>query len=425
MYRMQETELKKKVAKLPSEPGVYFFMDAKGKILYVGKATSLRDRVKSYLGKDLMETRGLLLVQMMEKAAAIDFIKTDSALEALILEANWIKRSKPYYNTLEKDDRSYNYVIVTKEDFPQVLTMRQKELEMGLNENGILVGQAPASGRFPKIKYMFGPYPFGGQLKAAMKIIRRMFPYRDAKCVPGQGRPCFNRQIGLCPGMCIGMISKEEYSKTIRNIRLFFEGKKKTLLTALKKDMKEAAKRQEFERAGKMRNTIFVLNHINDISLIKEEPKAEENILRFEAYDIAHISGTSVVGVMVAVENGEAKKSDYRKFRIRVNPGVNDTGALKEVLSRRLNHEEWPQPDVILVDGGVAQVNAVQAVLNERRLAIPVIGVTKNERHKPESFIGDAKFVKRHKKEIIIGNSEAHRFAIAYHRNLRGKIRGR
>jgi len=146
-------------------------------------------------------------------------------------------------------------------------------------------------------------------------------------------------------------------------------------------------------------------------------------VIRLEAYDIAHIAGSFVVGVMVVVENGEAKKSDYRKFRIRINPGVNDTGALAEVLARRLNHQEWQLPTAVLVDGGIGQLNSAQAILEAREFDIPIVAVTKNERHQPESFLGDKAFIEAHKKEILLANSEAHRFAIAYHRNIRGKLR--
>ncbi|HVS79722.1 MAG TPA: UvrB/UvrC motif-containing protein [Candidatus Paceibacterota bacterium] len=411
---MNIEELKKKVAEFPTEPGVYFFLNGKKNIIYVGKATSLRDRVRSYFGKDLINSRGPLLVQMVEEATDIKFIQTDSALEALILEANWIRKSKPRYNTREKDDKSYNYVIVTKEDYPLITTVRGRELEM-----------AEMTGGLPwKIKYMFGPYPHGLQLREALKIVRRIFPYRDAKCTPLQGRPCFNRQLGLCPGTCTGEISKAEYGKTIRNLKLFFEGKKRTLLSTLEREMKTAAKKQEFEKAGKLRNTIFALTHIRDIALLKrEEDITDGPVVRLEAYDIAHISGTNVVGVMIAVENGEAKKSDYRKFRIKLNPGVNDTAALAEVLSRRLNHQEWQLPTAILVDGGQAQMNAAKAVLEARDFQIPIVAVTKNDRHRPESFSGDEAFIEANKNAILLANSEAHRFAIAYHRNLRGRLR--
>lgn len=409
----------KKLKKLPDSPGVYFFKDAHGRVLYVGKATSLRDRVRSYFVHDLAESRGPLLVKMLDEATKIDFEKTDSVLEALIHEANLIKKHQPRFNTREKDDKSFNYVIITKEDFPRVLTVRGRELTHGREWE---VEE--------KIESIFGPFTQGSSLREALKITRKIFPYRD-KCVPNAGKPCFNNQIGLCPGMCAGKISSKDYRTTIKHIKLFFAGKKKELLKNLKKEMKAYAKNYEFEKAGRIKKTIFALQHIQDIALIKNDklPKVEgAKAVRFEGYDIAHMSGDDVVGVMTVVEDGEARRGEYRKFKIRESPGVNDTAALKEILRRRLNHEEWPLPQIIVVDGGKAQINAAEAVLKEYKLKsaylpIAVVSVLKNERHKPREIFGKQSLVTEHEGDILLVNGEAHRFAIAYHRNLRGKFR--
>ncbi|MFZ2769915.1 MAG: hypothetical protein WAZ50_02220, partial [Minisyncoccia bacterium] len=202
----------KKIA-LPDAPGVYFFLGLKNaspkslrprEILYIGKATSLKDRVKSYFSNDLIDTRGPRLVQMVEKAQNIKFIETQSVLEALILEASQIKKHQPYFNSKEKDDKSYNYVTITDEDFPQIFITR---------------GQGT-----------YGPFPNGSELREALKIIRRIFPYRDNKCTmkkplghsSATGEACFNSQIGLCPGVCAGLMSKRDYRKRIKYIKLFF-----------------------------------------------------------------------------------------------------------------------------------------------------------------------------------------------------------
>jgi excinuclease ABC subunit C len=397
-----------KIKKLPDSPGVYFFKDAQGQILYVGKATSLRDRVRSYFGSDLIETRGPLLVKMMVEAVKIDFEKTDSVLEALINEANHIKKHQPPYNTKEKDDKSFNYVVITDEEFPRVLTIRGRELEQ---EKQVYLEK-------------FGPFTQGASLREALKIIRKIFPFRD-KCIPNSGKPCFNAQIGLCPGVCAGKISVKEYKATIKHITLFFEGKKKALLKSLEKEMRAYAKEREFEKAARTKKTIFALQHIQDIALIKNNarPKKEgEKTLRIEAYDIAHMSGTNVVGVMTVVEDGEARPDQYRKFKIRENPGVNDTAALKEILQRRLNHTEWPLPQIIAVDGGKAQINVARLALKELNLQIEVVSVLKNERHRPEQILGKQSLATKYESEILLANSEAHRFAIAFHRDLRGKF---
>lgn len=403
--------------KLPDHPGVYIFRGAKREILYIGKATSLRTRVASYFRQDLIATRGPIIVGMVDAAKNVDSIETDSVLEALILEAHLIKKHQPPYNTKEKDNKSFNYVVVTKEDFPRVMTMRSREMETKLSE----------------IKYSFGPFPQGSVLREALSIIRKIFPFRD-KCKVGQGKPCFNAQIGLCPGVCVGIISKTEYAKTIRRIKLFFEGKKKALVGRLERDMKKAARNQNFEEAGKIKKTIFALNHIQDVALLKADFQRASSLnpyasipIRIEAYDVAHISGTNTVGVMVVLEDNEPRKSEYRKFKIKTSTN-DDNASLREMLIRRLGHPEWQMPKLIVVDGGVAQVNTAEKVLGERGIGIPVVGVVKDEHHKPKDFLVGKKSILKpalgvFNQAILLANSEAHRFAVGYHRTLRSKLK--
>lgn len=399
--------MQKLTQKLPDRSGVYIFRGPKREILYIGKATSLRTRVASYFRRDLMATRGPILVGMVEASKSVDFIETDSVLEALILEAHLIKKHQPPFNTKEKDNKSFNYVVITKEDFPRITTMRGRELESSME----------------KIKYYFGPFPQGSVLREALGIVRKIFPFRD-KCKPAQGKPCFNAQIGLCPGVCAGTVSKTEYSKNIRRIKLFFEGKKKTLVSGLERDMKKAAKELRFEEAGRIKKTIFALNHIQDIALLKASPKTVfgEAEFRIEAYDVAHISGTNVVGVMVVVEDNEPKKSDYRKFKIRTSTN-DDNASLREMLERRFAHTEWTLPKLIVVDGGKAQVNTAETTLKEWGISIPVVGVVKDEHHKPKGFVGNKTIIEGRDRSILLANSEAHRFAVGFHRQLRGKIK--
>jgi len=413
---MKYKDVQKK--KLPDKPGVYFFRGPKKKILYIGKATSLCERVKSYFGKDLEKTRGGLIVGMVKEAQSIDYTQTDSVLEALILEAYLIKKYRPRYNTEGKDDKSFNYVVITEEEFPRVLIVRGKDLQKGTFPSG-------------DIQYLFGPFPHGGIFKEAMKLIRKMFPFRD-KCSPYVGhrmsnnlsKPCFNRQIGLCPGVCTGEISKKEYAQSIRHLKLFFEGKKRALMKKLQQEMKAYAKQQKFEKAWKIKKTIFSLNHIQDVALLKQELPQGRPLgnKRIEGYDVAHISGMSSVGVMVVIEGREVKKSDYRKFKIKNSKKGDDTGALKEVITRRLGHNEWQLPTLIVVDGGVAQKNTALKVLKEYGYQIPVVSVVKDERHRPREILGEKRFRIKYEKEILLVNSEAHRFAVQYHRKLRSKF---
>jgi excinuclease ABC subunit C len=381
---------------------------------------------------------------MLEAFENIDFQQTDSVLEALILEANLIKKYQPPYNTALKDNKSFNYVVITKEAWPRVLLARGRDIEM--QDAGDLDSLIDY-----KIAYSFGPFPQGSSIKDGLVLIRKIFPYRDNKCVPceeqlkkssvipgltrnpgkkmdsgseagmtKQCKPCFNRQIGLCPGVCTGEISKEEYKERIKNIVEFFRGNKKTVIKNLEKQMRAFADSREFEKAGEIKRQIFALNHIHDISLIKKENIEEKAglIYRIEAYDVAHFAGKDVVGVMTVIENGTAQKAEYRKFKIKEDPGVNDTKALREILRRRLNHDEWRLPNLIVVDGAVAQKNAAEAVLFEFGYEIPVMAVTKNEYHKPKNILGDRMHL-AHEMEILLANNEAHRYGIAYHRSKR------
>jgi excinuclease ABC subunit C len=415
--------IKNLIAKLPDTPGVYFFKQKSGAILYIGKATSLRDRVRSYFSQDIATTRGPKIVAMLEAFADIDFQQTDSVLEALILEANLIKKYQPPYNTAQKDNKSFSYVVITKEDYPRVLLARGRDIEMTNYANDIEFTNKGQKGEVPyKIAHSFGPFPQGSAIKEGLVLIRKIFPYRDT-CIPNSGRPCFNRQIGLCPGVCTGEISKEEYKQTMKNIVEFFKGNKKAVIKNLEKQMKEFAKDKEFEKAGEIKHRIFALNHIRDISLIKQENIHEKSglIYRIEAYDVAHMSGKDVVGVMTVVENGTAQKSEYRKFKIKLEKN-NDVGSLKEMLRRRLNHDEWRLPNLIVVDGAAAQKNAAEAVLLEYGYQIPVMAITKDEYHRPKNILGDRMHLV-HDKEMLLANNEAHRQAIAYHKKLRDRIK--
>ncbi|MEK7612897.1 MAG: GIY-YIG nuclease family protein [Patescibacteria group bacterium] len=437
-------QFKKKSQAMPESPGVYFFLGKRKEVLYIGKAASLRDRVRSYFIQDIAEARSPLIGTMVARATSLDWRKTDSVLEALMLEAHLIKNYKPRYNTDAKDDKSWHYVVIQKEDFPRVLLVRGKELSASRKSF------SPASGRRGnaskndfRFAYTFGPFPHGLQLKEALKIIRKIFTYRDT-CTPcssqlpkvrpskpSQGQTfvrckrCFNAQIGLCPGVCSGEISKAEYKKIIRRIVLLFSGKKQLLMKNLERDMKRAAHEEEFEEAQLLSRQIFALKHIQDIALIKDEYRSTSlTTSRIEAYDVAHLGGSAAVGVMTVVEDGQAQKSDYRTFRIRASKPGDDTGALCEILSRRLGHDEWPLPRFIVVDGSTAQINAAQKTLESYGIHIPIVGVVKDEKHRPREIKGLSTSLKVNERDILLANAEAHRFAVGYHRRrLRGRVR--
>ncbi len=398
--------------KIPDTPGVYFFLGDRKKILYIGKATSLKNRISSYFSDDLVDKRSFLIEKMVREAKKVEFTSTDSVLEALILETNLIRIHKPFYNTKSKDDKSYNHIVITNEEFPRLLIVRAKDLAEQFDEN--------------IIKYEFGPYPSGQLFKDALKIIRKLFQFYDMPVPVGEekssfakGKINFNQQIGLYPYS----VTKSEYNRTIRHLRLFFEGKKKQVVRELETEMHKLANIEEFEKANRLKNKIFALNHIQDISLLKDESRIyrDENKIRIEAYDVAHMQGEEMVGVMTVIEGGEAIKSDYRKFKINSFTKANDPGALSEMLIRRLNHKEWQLPQLIVVDGSTIQKNVAEKVLCEAILTIPVVAVVKNELHKPVRLIGPKSLITKHKLSILLGNAEAHRFAVQYHRKKLGK----
>jgi excinuclease ABC subunit C len=399
---------KESTKQLPETSGVYLFKKGRT-ILYIGKATSLRDRIRSYFSNDLLETRGPLLVQLLKEAETIIVEETETVIEALILEANLIKQYQPRFNTKEKSDKSFNWVVITKEEFPRVLLMRERELEQKKMRPDFAV------------RYEFGPFTQATALKEALKIVRKIFPFIDTTksvsllSLADKKRLTLNRQIGLYPDVFSGAVSKIEYRKTIQHIKLFFEGKKKTLLKQLEREMKSFAKKREFERANDLKKKIFALQHIQDVSVIKRETVAGGEA-RIEAYDVAHLAGKAVVGVMTVVDGGETERGQYRKFKIQYRPGINDTQALKEIIYRRLGHTEWPLPKLIVVDGAKAQINAATAICKEVGVFVPIVGVVKNEFHKAREILGDRAYAKKFEKEIILANSEAHRFAIKYHR---------
>jgi len=407
---MTKEQLTKK--KLPDEPGVYFFLGSKREILYIGKATSLKNRVCSYFSKDIEQKRSKLIRQMVEEAKTVDITKTDSVLEALILESNLIRTHKPKYNSISKDDKSYNHLIITNEEFPRVLVVRGKDLVTRYTDEDI--------------QYHFGPFTSGVLFREALKIVRRLFKFYDTKVPIGaersklaRGTIDFNKQIGLYPSE----ENKREYNRTIRYVRLFFEGKKMQIITELEKEMMRLAKEERFEEANVLKHKIFALQHIQDIALLKNDVRTykDEKSVRIEAYDVAHMGGKDMVGVMTVVEGGERKPYEYRKFKIQSVQGSNDTAALKEILSRRLNHLEWPLPQIIAVDGSTAQKNAAEHVLRKLELLIPVVAVVKDEHHKPIRVVASRKLLEMYQNDILLANAEAHRFAITYHKLKRNK----
>jgi len=414
---MQREDLSK--FDLPDVPGVYLFTQGKGKakeILYIGKATSLKDRVRSYFDIELISTRGPRIVDMVTKADAVSYETTPTVLEALVREAALIREHLPKANAMGKDDKTFLYAVITDEEIPRVLAIRGAEIDF--KKSCVLTTGA-------KLKAIHGPFPSGYQLREGLRLIRKIFPFFDTPKPVGEGGKTtqakveFNRQIGQYPRN----MDRNSYMNSIRNVSLFLSGRVKTLRTTLTKEMKQAAKEERFEDAGEIRKQLFALDHIQDVSLIKEDRGEEEVGPRLEAYDTAHLSGTNAIGVMTVVENGMPVKKDYRTFRIK---GVgskslnDDIASLKEILSRRLGHPEWPLPRAFIIDGGKTHKKAAEEVLKEVGIGIPVVAVVKDEKHRPREVIGSLRAGVRDA-DAVLANSEAHRFSLSKHRAARNK----
>ncbi|MBP9827742.1 UvrB/UvrC motif-containing protein [Patescibacteria group bacterium] len=458
---MIPASVKIKNGELPDAPGVYFHRDAEGKLLYVGKATSLKKRVSSYF----LKAHNARIAELVSKIRQIDYIQTPTVIEALVLEANEIRKNKPQYNVLLKDDKSFLYLCLSNEEYPRPMLLRGLDLER--------IGVQPFSKTLSPVakRYfiaVYGPYVSGRALKTALDLLRRAMPW--SVCTPpgeksnnallaftraqkgfgfragrGDGKPCFDAQIGKCPGVCMGAITSKEYRLHIRRLMAFFDGHKDEIIKELAKDMKAASQAQDFELAAKARDKIFSLEHIKDVALIMRDddplhvsavPEGKINALgRIEAYDIANISGTANVAAMVVFEGGKPAKDQYRKFKIKTFSGADDFAAMEEVMRRRLRRFEltpnaWPLPDVFIIDGGEGQVNRVKEVMQEKKIKVPVIGIAKGFDRKQDRLVYDAgdeevrRIAETFKETFQKARDEAHRFAGAYHRIVRGRLSG-
>lgn len=391
--------------KLPDQPGVYKFVAEGGEVLYVGKATSLRDRVKSYFSSDIAEVRSPLIEKVVRQAVRVEVEECDSVLDALILEARRIRELQPIGNTDSKDDKSWNWLVVTKEKFPRFLVVRGRVLTAQFS---------------PKlIAKLFGPFPHGGSLKEALRIVQKIFPFFDTP-FPVDGRLSksqektlrFNQSIGKYPAL-----DSRQYTKTVRFMMLLFEAKKKTLLISIEREMKRAAKEERFEDAARLRGQLFALKHIQDVTLVKEEYKKPETVeFRIEAYDTAHIRGDAPRGVMAVIVDGEAKRGEYRTFTIRDAKPGDDYAALDEIIRRRAGHPEWPYPKLVVIDGGRTHLARAKRALGASGIHADVMSVVKDEQHRPREILGPASLIHAHESSILLANAEAHRFAIGRHR---------
>lgn len=440
---VSKTDIQAKLADLPKEPGVYFHKDKSGEIIYVGKAAVLRNRVRQYFQKS--RARDAKTVALVSEIADVEWMIVDSELEALFLEAEMIRRYMPKYNILLRDDKAMSYIRIDYDsDYPTVTTTR-RPLDDGAR--------------------YFGPYLSTLSLRQALKILRRIFPFATKKMV-GQQRASLHYHLGLDPGLEESKTSLRDYRANLRRLMAVIEGKRRAIEKEIERDMKVAAKDQDYETAAKLRNQLRYLNGLEKqvvfsdkefLDITKDQALEElVSILglasfptRIEGYDISHMQGTDVVASMVVFSNGVSNKNEYRKFKTKIDHN-NDFYNMHETLHRRLsekNRKAWGLPSLVLIDGGKGQLDAAIKARQEQGLKIPFIGLAKREEqivvHKELSAVTvDRAYVQKlggfiEESDVYLTinvpkntnvvkllqriRDESHRFAVSYHSTLKVK----
>ena len=410
-----DMSLKEKLKK--ASPGVYFHKNAAGEIIYVGKAAVLKNRVRQYFQKSEKDTKTLALVA---EIADTDWIVVDTEMDALFLESEMIKRYMPKWNILLRDDKTVSYVRISMGDEVPYVNFTRTPMD----DKATYVG------------------PFYGKLavEKALRQLRRIFPYYTK---PYTGRKTLDTDLGLTPGIEIGKSTAADYKKNLRKLIKYLEGGRDKLMKELEKNMKKAADDGDFEKAAEARDQLFGLNELKKkivfsdkefLDISSDQALAElQKMLglpkparRIEGYDISHQSGTNAVGSMVVFINGASARNEYRKFKIR-GKGSDDLKSMTEVVGRRLKHKEWDYPDLIVLDGGITQVNAILPLV--KGLNIAVIGRDKSGDHSKSAevkIVFDNKIIRLDKTSHIARliariDEESHRFAITYHSLLKRK----
>jgi len=422
--------LKQKLSKLPVAPGVYFHKNAAGEIIYVGKAAVLKNRVRQYFQKSHKDVKTEALVAEIYDT---DWIVVDTEMDALFLESEMIKRYMPKWNILLRDDKTVSYVRVSMGDEVPYVSFTRTPMD----DKAVYVG------------------PFYGKsaVEKAVRMLRRIFPYYNK---PYTGRKTLDTDLGLTPGIEIGKCTPRDYKRNLRKLIRYLEGDRDKLINELEKTMQKEASKGNYEMAAEARDQLFGLKELKKkivfsdkefLDISSDQALAQlQRILgldkpprRIEGYDISHQSGENTVGSMVVFINGAAARDEYRKFKIRTSRN-DDLKSMQEMITRRLKHSEWDYPDLILLDGGATQVNAILPLVEP--YGIPVIGRDKSGDHTrnagvklvvPNASILGARPqplgleylelpTSSHISRLIARvDEEAHRFAITYHSLLKRK----
>ncbi|MBN1796140.1 MAG: excinuclease ABC subunit UvrC [Sedimentisphaerales bacterium] len=430
-------KIRERLKEFPTGPGLYFMKGTGQKVLYIGKAGNLRSRVASYFqpGADLMTSRGPKIIEMLDKVKSVDYLETANEVDAVLKEARLIKDVRPPYNTNLTDDKSFPYLeITTGDDFPGVYITR-KPREKGSR--------------------LFGPFVVASDLRQTLVVLQKIFKFRTCKLdISTENhkrrffRPCILYSIKQCTAPCADLISWKNYTKIIADLTRFLKSKRSTVIRQWKKKMDEAAGRMRYEEAALYRDRIKLIERLDQRGLPDEHVQPEvfasdpanaleqlqkklnypEPIRIIEGIDIAHISGAEAVGSLVKFIDGRPFKAGYRRFRIKTVEGIDDYAMIAEVVKRRYKYalkgqELWP--DLVLIDGGLGQLNAARQALKE--MNAPELNIAALAKREEEIYIKDSNTPLKLPrtspalKLLQYVRDEAHRFAQHYHHLLRKK----
>lgn len=422
-----------KARTFPTTPGVYLMKDAQARVIYVGKAVNLKSRASSYFTQAAAVERRT--AELVTEIADIDFLETETEVDALLLEARLIKDIRPRFNSELKDDKTFPYLeITTREDFPRVEFTR-----------------TPQS----KGTKLYGPFTNAKQLRGTITVLQKIFRFRNCSLDIEDGdekwrwfRPCLLHSINQCTAPCNLRISKEDYRKDINRLKLFLDGKKDRLLNEMKKEMLEASEAKNYETAARLRDEIQLLESLHQRGNLEDHAQPEvfyidpkkgmqglkkvfglpELPRRIEGVDIAHLQGGETVASLVQFIDGLPFKHGYKRFKIRTVKGIDDYASIKEVVSRRIRrlHQEGESfPDILLIDGGKGQLNAAMSAMHELGVEPPfTISLAKREEEVYVPGEPEPRRLSRHSYGLRLlqyVRDESHRFAQHYHHLLRKK----
>lgn len=415
-------KLERKLAKLPTAPGVYFHKDKTGEVIYIGKAANLRNRVRQYF--QASRFRDAKTDMLVGEITDVDWTEVESEVDALFLEAELVRRYLPRYNILLRDDKSSQFVRIDYDsDYPTV-TLVRRPLDDGAR--------------------YFGPYINGYAVKKALRYLRRAFPYAISRPV-NQKRATLYYHIGLDPGLEDGRTSLSGYRANLRQLMRYLRGERAALMNSIERDMRKAAKAKDFEQAAHLRNRLFSLRALSRQVLFGDREIQDANRdqalvelaalvgladppRRIEGFDISHLSGTDNTASMVVFSAGVPDKAAYRKFKMRTL-GNDDFAHIFEAISRRFsakNVDKWGMPDLVLIDGGKGQLSAAIAARDQAGFDnLPMIGLAKRFEElilkQPDGSLTVVRLPENSHLVKLLQRirDESHRFAVSYHSTLR------